>query len=598
MLANPIVLKELVQAARHRRTYLIRAGLPAVAALLLLPQLFFAVSRHGRDWRAVASVSRPLFMTSAWLQLVVFSLLAFSLAAEALAREWRERTVEVLRVTALSSAGIVYGKLVGALGQVLMAALALLPFTAVLYFLSRLPQEVALGSFAIIVGSVLLCGSVGVVQGAAVRVREHTPADLLLFAILLGGLAFLDAYVWVGHPLLEAAIPPRALWLVLEARAPTGWSVGQFALLSVAILVGASACLLAVSPALYDHTFARRVGTPERKTLGERVRRRFRGRRPAMKPEENAFFWQEKGPATRVLSWSVLFVFGVVGGVYGILAVFVSAVRRDLTLGGLGELCTPAVVVGVGVMLFGSALYGARVFSREKSQHTAAALLLTGRPPETFFCAKIKALYWAHRYSFVALGLVLATLLFLPQRPPGYPPPGYSRNEYAFFLLACVLLLLFGPGLSALVGMVFGVVSKSPQEAARALFLSLLWFQLASVAMLLVQLLNSLLGSIAAVAFSLAAVVGVLAELLKWTRRWTPWRMSLILALCFAAFSAGVVFVAALFDELGRVGWVFALPVAFGLVAGFAHLWWRLGMHVFEEEMAREAAATSRPGRG
>jgi len=61
---------------------------------------------------------------------------------------------------------------------------------------------------------------------------------------------------------------------------------------------------------------------------------------------------------------------------------------------------------------------------------------------------------------------------------------------------------------------------------------------------------------------------------------------------------AGAGVVAALFEEEGAVGWVFALPVALGLVAGFAHLWWRLGMHVFEEGMAREAAATSRPGRG
>jgi hypothetical protein len=587
MLGNAIVRKELIQAARRRRTYIIRAGLPALAALLLLPQVLVGLGRYGQDWRAIASLSRPLFMTSAWLQLVVFPLLAFSLTAEALAREWRERTIEVLRVTALSSAGIVYGKLVGALSQVLMAALALLPFTAVLYFLSRLPREAALGSFAIIVGSVLVCGSLGALQGATMRPRERIPAGALtLFFVLLGGLALLDGYVWVGHPLLEAAIPPRALSLVLQAGAPAGWGVGQFALLSLGVLVGASAFLLALAPALYDRTFARLIGTPERKTLGERLRRRLGARRPAMKPEENPFFWQERGPATRVLSWSVLVVFGVLVVFYGLLAVFVATVRRDLTLGGLRELCLPALNLGLLVVLFGSVFYGARVFSREKSQHTATALVLTGRSPREFFWAKIRALYWAHRYSFVILVLVLLAWGCALLRASN----GLRNGHVAF--AAAVSVLLFGPGVSALVGMVFGVVSNSPQQATRWLFLSLVLLQVLSP----VVFLALEIGSNVPLGFALivAVIVGVLAAFLKLTRRWTPWRMSLMLASWFAVSYAEIALITFLLHGKGAGGAVLVVLSAFLLVAGFTYFWWRLGMHVFEEGMSRESASSSR----
>ncbi len=99
MLGNPIIEKELIQAAHHRRTWVVRAGLPALAAALLLPQVYSLLKGYGQDWRALAELTRPLFLTSAWLQFIALPLLAFSLTASALRQEWTHRTIEVLCTT-------------------------------------------------------------------------------------------------------------------------------------------------------------------------------------------------------------------------------------------------------------------------------------------------------------------------------------------------------------------------------------------------------------------------------------------------------------------------------------------------------------------
>jgi hypothetical protein len=139
--------------------------------------------------------------------------------------------------------------------------------------------------------------------------------------------------------------------------------------------------------------------------------------------------------------------------------------------------------------------------------------------------------------------------------------------------------------------MVFGVVSNSPQQATRWLFLSLLWLQpLTPILLLAAVLAGPFLGA----SLSAAIIVALLAVLLKWTHRWAPWRMSLVLALSMTLLSTVSAFVAPLLDWGGRDAWAFVLLAGFGLLAGFTYFWWRLGLHVFEEGMSGESASSSR----
>ena len=49
LIDNPIILKELNQAAHRKRTYLVRAGLSAVAAALMAPPVASTLEWHGQD---------------------------------------------------------------------------------------------------------------------------------------------------------------------------------------------------------------------------------------------------------------------------------------------------------------------------------------------------------------------------------------------------------------------------------------------------------------------------------------------------------------------------------------------------------------------
>ena len=164
---NPIILKEFVQTGHQRRTYLLRAALPAAAAALVAPEVLAILRRVGQDWRAIAQVGRPIFTNTSWLQLIAFSLIAFVYATASLHTEWTHKTIDVLCASPLSRAKIVYGKFLAVMGKVLMAALALLPVMGIWFHLGRIPREIALGTMSVIAGSTLLFGAVGLMQAAA-----------------------------------------------------------------------------------------------------------------------------------------------------------------------------------------------------------------------------------------------------------------------------------------------------------------------------------------------------------------------------------------------------------------------------------------------
>jgi len=69
--------------------------------------------------------------------------------------------------------------------------------------------------------------------------------------------------------------------------------------------------------------------------------------------------------------------------------------------------------------------------------------------------------------------------------------------------------------------------------------------------------------------------------------------MSLVLALSTTLASAVSGFAAPLLEGGGTEGWLLALLVACGALAGFVYFWWRLGVAVFEEGMAQEPRGSS-----
>ncbi len=590
MIGNPIILKELIQVAHHRRTFLIRAGLPALTVAVLAPQVISLLGYYGQDWRAIAMVSRPLFETSAWLQFAAFSLLVFSAGTSVLHQEWTNRTIEVLCTTPLSKAKIVYGKFAAVLSQVLMMALALLPITGVLYYMGRLPREVALGSFIVIIGSVLFFGSIALLQAAVFRPRGgRSPVVIVIIAPLLFVLAFLDAYVWVRHPVLEALIPPRALYLVLRATAPAGWTTGGFAILSFGLMAGVGVVALLLAPRAFAATFARSMRGERRTGARAALHRLARGRRPTMKPRHDPFVWQEKGASTRLVRWALWVV-------YGITAIFFIGAGfyfDDFSFLDEPEFCGGLAIGGTLAVTLAAGLYGTTPFAREKSRRTAHALLLTGHPPWRFYRAKIGAVYWALRYSFVPV-----VFLILVWATKSYSPSyRYDAGEMAVMLVAFLEALFVAPAIAVIVGMVFSSAASTAQRAIRTVVLGVVLA--VALGFVLSAIWDMVVGGWWDPGDWFLPLLIVTVIFIRANRTWSPFRLSVLLALCVVLFFSAAIVVAEVAEDIPG-SYSTAMEMTFFLVAinvvlgALAALWLVLGLRTFDAGMAGEPAGAKR----
>ena len=581
---NPIILKELLEAAHRKRTYLVRAGLPAFGAAILLPQLIAVMEYAPNDWRAVSNIARPLFATTMWLEFGAFSLLALVLGASTIRGEWTRKTIEVLCASPLSAARIVYGKFFAAMGVIVVTALSLLPMTAISFRLGRVPPEMALGALAVVAGSALLFGSFSLLQASAFRPFRGTgfaawiSINLPYFLIL----SLLDV-LERGHPWLDAAIPPVALARILDARPPAQYTTGEFAVLSLGIHVGVSIVALGLAPVFFARSFSRHIGSGGRARLFAVLKKRLRKRRPRLPQRRYPFVWQELGSRTAILRWFVWIV-------YGITALFflVGGIAfNDFDFIEEEGFYVFIAFEGLLALNLAAALYGTSVFAREKARRTAAPLLLTGHHPMRFIGAKIRATYRGLRWPI--LGVALACIAMF------VAIGDFDFDEEEFTVAVVVLeLLLVAPAAAVIIGMTFSVASRSIVHSFLAFASSSLWV----VAFFFV---------VGAFGFSLFwgngewivfLVLLIVSAVVYFTaRRWRPWKLSLFLALCvLGTIFAMVVGADIIIDSLWNSGPDFNVFVtAISLyIALQALVWLRICVRSFDDGLAGEVTRRRR----
>jgi len=581
---NPIILKEFVQAAHRRRTYVLRAVLPLVALAIIGPRVVVVLFESGQDWRAISQVARPIFSTCVWMQMIVFPLMAVSYAGSSLNDEWTRRTMELLCGTPISKAGIVYGKYAGALGRAFLIGLAFLPVMGIWFRLGHIPRSVALGSIGVIVAGTALFGALSLAEAASFRaVKPRSRSGLCALLLYPATVVLLGIFVWEQHPLLIAALPPWAFYYVTTGVAPGGMAPASFILLAMAAPLAVSALVLLAAPLLFGWTFNRYLGERGaargmKRLLPRYWRRRLVRRRP-LGPYANPFRWQEEGAPTRLLSWAVWLVYGVVATVM----VGLSFTRMDMRFLGEAAFYLVMAIVGLVVTGLGAGLYGLGVFAREKQRNTAQALILTGCAPRQFYRGKIAALFSALWKSYLAVGGALVVCLVL-----GWDDT--SSREILTALAAIVSFGLIGPVAAGVIGMAFSAAAKSSSHALGGVMLSFLFSWLASMALMMPLGFLFAFMRMGAMAFGGAIMGGVAGAgiyvLCRFTRSWKLWRLSLMLGLTWVAISGVVQCLAVLCSEylLGITefaAWGSSLlsTVAMGV------FWWFLGLHIFESCM-------------
>ena len=579
ILDHPLIIKELIQASHKRHMYWLRTSLPAIATIVLVFAVGAVLVRSHGDWRSIAGAARPLFVTCAWMQLIVFSLMAGLYAAAGIRNEWRLQTMEVLRTTPISFVGVVYGKFAGMAGRILMMALALLPVSGVWLHFGRIPKEMVLGSAGVVAGSTVLFGALGTLESSMSSARGPgrgpgiLPTFLYLMVMIAG--AFLPCRI---TPLFIAAVPPWAFHYVMAGTTPAkALSPGQFALMAIVIPLALGAYALAAAPFLFrracDKAFSGGSNSDTRR------RRAARRRRPPLRPAENPFAWQEKGERTRVLSWGLWITYAVAV----VLVTVICAISRDWQVWREPMAYGAAAMGGALAMTLMGLSYGADVFAREKARRTAQALVLTGNPPAVFYKGKLRALVRAFRFSYLGIVFPLVIPLFLG---------AHIRAAYVQLGLAALVVAALGPPLAALTAMVFSAAAHSPRQVVLAIVLT----------PLIAALTVTILFPCFVVPYMLfAAALGGVLLMIFLVHKWTVWRVGLMFTLTLFALIgavttilwmtlfAGALFTDATGPEYAQALWVlgaFTLGAA-GLIA-YTVFWYKFGARIFDGCMTAE----------
>jgi len=242
---NPIIWKDLVQAARRLNVLWLRIFLVLFVGGQLVFQSLLALEMAGRD---IAAARDWLFRIGIWFWLGAFCWLAFQ-SGSLLRHEWQKRTLAGLQVTPLFPDGVVRGTAVAGLLVAVCHGLGLLPVMAAWHYTVRAPMIVLLPLAAVICGGMILCGAISV--SSEVLDPRGLGRLMRLIGILLpfGAIWAAGKYVWPTNPVLAAPIPFRAVQFLLKGNVAAGWPALGFSLLSLGLSVGAAAVLLARAPA-------------------------------------------------------------------------------------------------------------------------------------------------------------------------------------------------------------------------------------------------------------------------------------------------------------------------------------------------------------
>jgi ABC-type transport system involved in multi-copper enzyme maturation permease subunit len=601
MTANPIVLKELLQAAHRRRTFFLRTALPAAALFVMAFILLLQYPREGATWRDMKGLLAPLFNTVAVAELLAFSFLSAAFAGPALADEWTRRTMEILCTTPLSRLQIVYGKFASVLGKVLLTGLALVPVLAAIMYAGHLPSELALRALGVIGASAVLFGGLTFVRAATLRPQRllgRVTVDLLIVYLLLAFVLGLAA--WPGDPRLVAAVPLWSFGYVLNGTSPSLISPGEFALLAILEPLGVGLAALALTPWMFRRALERYAGggMPRRRRWnadGTPRRAWWRAdRRPRLGLEQNPFYWQEKGGATaglRCTLWGLYAALGLGLIIAGLAGAEISTDAEDWS--------TVLIVIsqiGLWLLSLVTGLYALSVFAREKVRNTAAALMLTGNRPTAIYWAKVRATAWALRYQALGVLVPLAVGVALA--------PAHERSDL-WDLVPYVGYGVLSLALALVVGLVFSAGARSTGQAFACGLLGGAWALAAGMCINPVWLVFAFIPSgfpgealspamrvliVASVPFGMGLVATVLLRLL--IKVWTAFRLSFLLGatiiMGYGAVTAAVGLVLVLggfWDPLPleRRLLSFSLPAAFML--GLLGFWFHLGVRAFDGSM-------------
>ena len=157
-------------------------------------------------------VGQTLFAGLAFLELMIVSTITPAITAGAISNEKERQTYEMLMATPLDPVNILWGKLISALGYVVLMVFVAVPMSSLIFIFGGVTTRDILKTFAVLVIITVMFGVIGLSMSALFgRTGRATVASYVMIAALLFGPIFLA----VASSALDQSEPPR--WLLVPS---------------------------------------------------------------------------------------------------------------------------------------------------------------------------------------------------------------------------------------------------------------------------------------------------------------------------------------------------------------------------------------------
>jgi ABC-type transport system involved in multi-copper enzyme maturation permease subunit len=208
---NPIIVKELRSRMRGGRAFATLTG-----ALVLLALCGYAIYRITLVAMSYTSfplspqVGQILFAGLAFMELMIVAAITPSVTAMSISGEKEKQTYEMLLATPLSPNSILWGKLIAALGYVLLLVFAAIPLSSVVFVFGGVALREMVKALIVLVVVAVMFGVIGLFCSALFgRSGRSTAAAYLIVVLMLFG----PQVVAVGAGILNQGTPPR--WMLI-----------------------------------------------------------------------------------------------------------------------------------------------------------------------------------------------------------------------------------------------------------------------------------------------------------------------------------------------------------------------------------------------
>ena len=207
---NPIIVKELRSRMRGARGFITLTITLLLSAGVMygLLQIMLALSSNSTGILS-PSIGQSMFTVLAFLELFMVCAITPAVTAGAISGEREKLTYEMLQSTPLSTASIVWGKLVSALSYVFLLLFAAVPLASLVFIFGGVTPRDMLKVLLMLVVLAVSFGVLGLFMSALFgRTGRATVASFLVVL----GLMFVPLLVAVAVSVVRQGVPPR--WIL------------------------------------------------------------------------------------------------------------------------------------------------------------------------------------------------------------------------------------------------------------------------------------------------------------------------------------------------------------------------------------------------